>query len=285
MGQRKNNLSGGGNISFWQHIFLNGVSLCKSLFMKVCYVLSTAMVLLMACNKDHNSSDATVSVYLTDDPSPYDKVLIDVQSVEINNGTGWRPLRMIRPGVYNLLNFRNGRDTILATERLAKGRISQIRLILGANNSVVVNGIELPLKTPSAQESGLKLNVDAQLTAGIEYKMWLDFDAARSVVAMGNGGHILKPVIRVYTKAVSGSIKGTVLPAAADAWVYALNDNDTLASAKPDSVDGNFLIPGLTQGTYSVAIDGSNGYNDTTYPNLNVTTGFVTDIGSVQLHQ
>jgi hypothetical protein len=241
----------------------------------------------MACNKDQNSSDATLSVYLTDDPSPYDKVLIDVQSVEINDGSGngWRLLRMMRPGVYDLLNFRNGRDTILASERLAKGRISQIRLILGTNNSVVVNGLHLPLETPSAQESGLKLNVDAQLTAGIEYKIWLDFDAARSVVATGNDKHILKPVIRVYTKAVSGSIKGTVLPSAANAWVYALSGNDTIASAKPDLSDGNFLIPGLTPGSYSLAINGSNGFSDTTYTNLNVTTGVVTDIGTVELHQ
>jgi hypothetical protein len=252
--------------------------------MKVCYVLLTAMVLLMACNKDHNSS-GIVSVYLTDDPGPYDKVLIDVQGVEIHDGTGWKPLQMIRPGVYNLLNFMNGRDTILASERLAKGRISQIRLILGTNNSVVLNGVELPLQTPSAEESGLKLNVDAQLTAGIEYKIWLDFDAARSVVDMGNDDHILKPVIRVYTKAVSGSIKGTVLPSVAKPWVYALSGNDTIASAKPDSADGNFLIPGLTQGTYSVAVDGNNDYNDTTYTNVNVTTGVVTDIGTVQLHQ
>jgi len=253
--------------------------------MKVCYVLLMAMVLLTACNKDHNSSDATVSVYLTDGPGPYDKVLIDVQSVEINDGNGWRTLRMMRSGVYNLLNFRNGRDTILASERLAKGRISQIRLILGTNNSVVVNGVNLPLETPSAQESGLKLNVDAQLTAGIEYKIWLDFDAARSIVSTGNDKHILKPVMRLYTEAVSGSIKGTVLPSEADGWVYALNGNDTIATAKPDPSDGNFLIPGLAQGTYSVAIDGSNGYNDTTYTNLNVTTGIVTDIGTVQLHQ
>ncbi len=264
-------------------------SLYKLYSMKAPYALLAAMFFLTACNKDNNSSDAqaTISIYLTDDPSPYDKVLIDVQRVEINDGTdnGWRPLHMIHPGVYNLLNFRNGRDTILASDRLAKGRILQVRLILGTNNSVVVDGVSLPLETPSAQESGLKLNVDAQLTASIEYKVWLDFDAARSIVATGNGKHILKPVIRVYTKAVSGSVKGTVLPSAANAWVYALNGNDTIASAKPDSLNGNFLIQGLSAGTYSVAVDGSNSYNDTTYTNVNVTTGSVTDIGTVQLHQ
>jgi hypothetical protein len=67
--------------------------------------------------------------------------------------------------------------------------------------------------------------------------------------------------------------------------MHLINGNDTIASAKPDSLDGNFLIPGLSHGTYSVAIDGSSGYNDTTYTNLNVTIGFVTDVGTVQVHQ
>src|SRR6266487_2669767 len=212
--------------------------------MRACFVFLATTIFLMACHKDNNSSvnDAAISVYLTDGPAPYDKVLIDIQRVEINNGTeeAWRPLQMIRPGIYNLLNFRNGRDTILASSRLAKGKISQIRLILGTNNSVVINGVNLPLETPSAQQSGLKLNVDANLTAGIEYKVWIDFDALRSIVVTGSEKYILKPVIRVYTKAVSGSVKGIVLPSAANAWVFAItNGNDTIASSKPDSLNGN----------------------------------------------
>lgn len=47
---------------------------------------------------------------------------------------------------------------------------------------------------------------------GIEYKLWLDFDAGRSVVEIGNGNYILKPVIRIYSEATSGAIKGSVLP-------------------------------------------------------------------------
>ena len=43
------------------------------------------------------------------------------------------------------------------------------------------------LTTPSAQHSGLKLNVHAELTEGITYKILLDFDAVRSVVKTGSG--------------------------------------------------------------------------------------------------
>jgi len=265
----------------------------KSFSMKLSLALLSPLLFLMACNKDNNATtggQATMSVYLTDDPAPYDKINIDIESVEVNTSAdssdnGWQTLPMPHPGVYNLLHLRNGLDTLIASGLLPAGKISQIRLILGANNSVEIAGVSFPLETPSAQQSGLKLNLNTELTAGIDYKIWTDFDAARSIVVTGNGKYMLKPVIRVYTKAISGTIRGTVLPAMADAWVYTLSGIDTIASARPDSLNGGFVIQGLSAGTYSIAIDGSNGYNDTTYNNVNVTDGSVTDIGTVQLHQ
>ena len=140
-----------------------------------------------------------------------------------------------------------------------------------------------PLSTPSAQQSGLKLNVHANLVDGIEYKLWLDFDAGRSVVETGNDKYILKPVIRTYSEATSGAIKGSVVPANSHSTAYAIqNATDTIASAVADTTSGNFLIGGLPAGDYNVAIH-SDGYADTTLTG-NVTTGSVTDLGSVQLH-
>ena len=127
--------------------------------------------------------------------------------------------------------------------------------------------------------------MDATLTAGIEYKVWTDFDAARSIVVTGNNQFILKPVIRVYTKAISGSIGGIVLPPAADPWVYVLNGNDTVASAKPDTLNGSFMVNGLAAGSYAVSIDGNNNFGDTLYNNVDVSVGNVTDIGTTLLHQ
>jgi len=254
-----------------------------------------ALLTLAACTKNEESSGngtATMSVYLTDDPSPYDAVNIDIQKVEVNASAdsstedGWVELPMPKKGVFNLLHLRNGLDTLIASGMLPAGKISQLRLVLGANNSVEVAGVSFPLETPSAQQSGLKLLINAELTAGIDYKIWTDFDATRSIVTTGNGKFLLKPVIRVYTKAVSGSISGVVLPDEANAWIYALgNANDTIASARPDSLTGNFTIQGLDVGTYSIAVDGSNNYNDTLLNNISVTTGNVTTVNTITLHQ
>ncbi|SFD88130.1 protein of unknown function [Chitinophaga sp. CF118] len=252
-------------------------------------VLFMAMLFIAACSKDNdNSGKSRLSVYLTDDPSTYDAVLIDIQDIQVNTTTdtasGWQSINLLRPGVYDLLKFRNGLDTVLASAEIPAGKISQIRLILGSNNSVVINGASYPLETPSSQQSGLKLNVHAQLEAGIEYKLWIDFDAKRSIVVTGGGTYILKPVIRTYAQATSGSVKGITLPATGVNWIYAIQNTDTIASAKPDLITGGFLISGLSSGSYTISIDAAAPLNDTTVNGVNVTVGQVSDLGTVQLH-
>lgn len=256
---------------------LNGLFLAIPLFVALSFV---------ACNKNKTAAPSKLTVSLTDDPGSYDAVNVDIQDLQVNTGsdTGWTSLPLTRKGVYNLLDFKNGLDTLLTSSELPAGTLSQIRLVLGSNNSVVVNGINYPLSTPSSQQSGLKLNVHANLIDGIEYKLWLDFDAGRSVVETGNGNYILKPVIRTYSEATSGAIKGSVVPANSHSTAYAIqNTTDTIASAIADTTSGNFIIGGLPAGNYNVAIH-ANGYADTTVSG-SVTTGTVTDLGSVQLHQ
>jgi hypothetical protein len=158
-----------------------------------------------------------------------------------------------------------------------------MRLILGSNNSVVINGTAYNLGTPSAQESGLKLNLNQNFTAGGSYDVWIDFDAGRSIVQTGNGQYKLKPVIRAYSAATNGKIKGIVLPLSAGAIVYAINGTDT-SSAIPDAA-GNFVISGLVDGNYTLWVDASvaSGLKDQVLPNLSVTYGNTTTVGTVIL--
>ena len=242
------------------------------------------------CKKEAEKSRLTV--YLTDAPADYDEVNIEVVGIQVKASTdpgegGWTTMPMpVSPVVYNLLEFTNGMETLLSTFELPAGKVSQLRLILGENNSIVVNGVAsaLPLEVPSGQESGLKFNIHADLIAGIEYKLWIDFDMAGSVVDNGAGGYILKPVLRTFTAATSGAIKGAVLPLAANATIQATNGVG-IVTAIPDPVTGEFLIRGLPPGTWSVLIDGNNGYLDQTINNITVTIGEVADIGSITLTQ
>lgn len=154
-----------------------------------------------ACKKDRVGTDATPStpfyVHMTDAPALYKAVNVDVQGVEVT-GNGTVHQTNMNPGIYNLLDLTGGIDTLIASFQLNMPRVEQIRLILGPNNSVVTNyDISHPLSTPSAQQSGLKIQVHQAIQPGIPYNVLLDFDANESVVDQGNGSFSLKPVIKV----------------------------------------------------------------------------------------
>jgi hypothetical protein len=240
-------------------------------------VMIAASFFLSACNDERN---ARIEVRLTDAPGDYEEVNIDIQGVEIHtDGGGWLDLN-VNSGVYSLLELTNGLDTLLGTLELPPGRISQIRLVLGDNNTIQVDGETFELSTPSAMQSGLKLNLQANLQEGITYRVLLDFDVARSIVTTGDDGYILKPVIRAISEATSGAIKGSVSVAASSPAVYAIIAPDTLGTTFADST-GAFLIKGLPAGTYTVSFAPASGYVITDKTGVIVTIGNVTDLGVV----
>jgi hypothetical protein len=251
-------------------------------------MIISALMLVAGCDKTENTDqNAVLEVRLTDAPGEYDEVLIDVQDVQIhvsdNEEDGeWQSLS-VNTGVYNLLDFRNGMDTLLAFLELPAGTISQMRLVLGSNNRVKVDGDYHDLDTPSAQQSGLKFNIHATLTAGIVYRLWIDFDAARSIVVKGNGGYSLKPVIRTYTDAIGGAISGNVSPMEALPYVKAIANGDTIGTFAGEN--GQFLISAVPEGLYSVVFEPVMPYLPDTVPNVTVINGEVTVMDTVYFDQ
>ena len=256
--------------------------------MKKLFQIFCVLLIATACSNSDSNENAQLEIRLTDAPGDYEEVNIDIQSVEINaseteSDSGWKTIEVHR-GVYNLLKLTNGLDTVLSHVELPAGHISQIRLILGENNSVKKNGITTPLKTPSAQQSGLKVKVNADLTPGITYTILLDFDAARSVVEKGNGGFNLKPVIRGVSEATSGAIKGVIVPAISKPAIFAVNmSGDTVATTYSDTTSGSFLMRGIAPGTYTLKISPKPTYQPTEKTDVSVALGVVTDVGVVNV--
>ena len=234
-------------------------------------------------NNDNNAAKAHLGIRLSDGPAAYEAIYLDIQQVEIiTEGSGNIVLTPSRPGIYDILKLRNGIDTLLLNADVTPGTVSQIRLILGPNNSIVANGSTYPLNTPSAQESGLKLNIHETLQAGKSYEIFLDFDAAKSILQTGNGQYKLKPVIRAYTAATNGRIKGYVFPAVAMTTVYAVNGSETY-SAIPNA-NGYFQLTGLPAGNYQLVFDADLiSYQDITMNNIAVSYGVSTDVGTITL--
>ncbi len=218
---------------------------------------------------------------MTDAAGPYDEVNVDIREVEIHStGGGWQTLSIVNPGIYNLLDYSNGLDTLILSDSLPVGRISQIRLILGPNNTVKVGGVIYPLATPSAEQSGLKLQIHQDLVAGITYAITLDFDAARSVIQTGNGSYKLKPVIRTVVEGIDGGISGTVSPAVITP-VFAIMGTDTTGGFT--NANGDFLIQGLAPGTYTVIITPAAPQSNDTINNVVVVAGQIINTGTSNL--
>jgi hypothetical protein len=145
-------------------------------------------------------------------------------------------------------------------------------LVLGTENYVKIEGVSqlIKLETPSAQQSGLKLNIQQDVVNGILYKIILDFDAAKSIIKTGNNKYMLKPVIRTILNAVGGTIKGVVMPNSFQTTVYAINGPDTVASSFT-ATNGAYLIKGLPAANYSVYYKPSDiTYKDSVRNNISV---------------
>lgn len=240
-----------------------------------------AFALVWACKKDSSTSGTgSLHVRLTDAPAVYDSVIVEIIGVEVHsNQTGWVSMSLPTPGRYNLLQYTNGLDTLIATTTIPSGIVSQIRLILGSNNSVTKNGVTYPLTIPSGSESGLKLQIHTAIIEGVTTIVLLDFDASRSIVEQGNGNFHLKPVIRAIATGIDGSIKGAINPVFS-ATAYAYLGNDTFTTNV--SSTGAFLINGVPAGTYTVCIQPDTIFADTCFSNIVVVANQQTNMGTIQ---
>lgn len=166
-----------------------------------------------------SGSTGKISVHLMDAPGDFQEVNVDVQEVLINGPDGWVSLGT-PDRIINLLDFQNGFATTLVNEfGIEAGHYTQLRLVLGSRNTVVIEGEEgqppstHDLEVPSGMQSGIKLNVNFDVEPGTTKDVFIDFDAHRSVFVHGagnSGQYILRPVVFCYDKLITGSISGTV---------------------------------------------------------------------------
>jgi len=166
------------------------------------YLLITSLVSVafFSCHKKEEEGNGNIMIQLTDAPAGYQQVNVDIQQVQVHlvpaSGNGQWISLPTQSGVYDLLALQNGIDTsIVNTTQLPTGKITQMRLILGTNNSVMDNNVVYPLVVPSGSETGIKIPGPIPVLINHTLSVLLDFDASKSVVQQGNGDYQLKPVI------------------------------------------------------------------------------------------
>ncbi|MCW5908054.1 MAG: DUF4382 domain-containing protein [Chitinophagales bacterium] len=208
----------------------------KKVKMFIVLLAAMPMLMMVSCKKE-NANTSSVRFKLTDAPGAFEAVNVDIKGVEIHSETeGWVKFNSTL-GVVNLLDYMNGKTTFITEGEIAAGKVTQARLILGSENSVVIDGITYELKTPSAMQSGLKINLNNQLQAGGTYEWTIDFDAAQSIVTSATGSFILKPVLRLI-------VDGSSLAAA--------GGSTTIDAGTGGTVNGGVTVGGGSNGSIEI---------------------------------
>jgi hypothetical protein len=215
------------------------------------------------------AGSGTLRLALTDAPAcGYDAVNVTVQKIRVNqnggasdNDTGWSEIVLNPAKRMDLLKLTNGVLDELGQTPLPTGKYTQLRLVLAENdnarplaNSVVPTGsAEVALKTPSGQQSGVKTNINIDIAANKMADFVLDFDACKSVVvAGGSGQYLLKPVVTVIPRYVSG-VAGFVNTATANTSVSLQQGGVVVKATTPDSA-GKFLLQPVAPGSYTLVL-------------------------------
>jgi hypothetical protein len=168
-------------------------------------VIGFFLIAFTSCDKKNDTLKpmGKIEIKMTDAPIDLEAVNIDLKSIllhyaqEADSMDGWLAIET-NEGVYNLLELQNGNDTLIAYEEIPAGKITQLRFVLGENNTVVTNTFDtVKLKVPSGMESGIKININKELYEDAGLELLLDFDAELSVTMNGAGEYILNPVIKL----------------------------------------------------------------------------------------
>ncbi len=273
---------------------------------KIYFVAIAAMVGMLgfqSCNNDDDSNNtARVQLKLVDAPGDYLEVNVEIVDIQYNNSeseAGWTSFG--KPEDYSinvdLTTLIAGNSFLLADQIIPSGMLKQIRLVLGDGNTLKIDGQAdmMALNTPSAMQSGLKLNMNTTLEPGFSYTFILDWDVQKSVVMAGNSGmYNLKPVIRVNAEVNSGSIAGNLTGEVLIDGSSVFNPLENISievytalgvyvTESGTNAAGDFLIHGLASGDYKLKIVNLEAYDDYESDMISVTVGAVNTVEPIVL--
>jgi len=226
-------------------------------------LVGAMFIFMVSCFSEREPTvdgNARIEVYLIDAPADYQEVWVEVLGVEfLPHGAGENSNEWIMMDYeaedqrINLLELTGGNSLLLGKIEVPAGVISQLRMILGDNNYLVKDGNQIPLTTPSAQQSGLKVTIDRTLSTGATHEVVIDFDVKTSIVRAGQSGqYILAPRLRILPEEYA-IIDGVVLPLdARPVSVVAVTGQDSIGTFV--DTNGYFKIRGLSEATYTIIV-------------------------------
>lgn len=170
--------------------------------MRIIYILLLA-ILFSGCKEMEYGS---VTVSLKDGPAQYDEVNVEIDAVEVYvegiHNPGWFRLSTNK-GVYNLLLLQQTSMLLGQAGQVPAGRVSQVRITFGTNNTLKVGeqfySLGMPLR-PGERNYSILVPAGYEVQGNRALNILIDMDTERSVIQKSKKDFTLEPV------AVSGVI-------------------------------------------------------------------------------
>jgi hypothetical protein len=210
-------------------------------YLKNATLLLVGFAFLVSCSDSLTDSDETatgqIRMLTFDAPLQMnaDHIYLDIEEVSVHQTEedteeGWTVIAT-PDSIFDYLELVNGVKAVLADTALEVGHYTQMRLLLGQENSIVVDGVEHSLLIPSGVQTGVKLNLDFDVNDDEIIEIYVDFNAAKSISHTPDQGYIMRPTFRAFKRVTSGTISGAVSDITshpiAIASVHAISGEDT----------------------------------------------------------
>jgi hypothetical protein len=263
---------------------------------KIIYTLLVLSSVMVSCFREREpeiEENALLEIYLIDAPAGFQEVWVEVLAVDLlpagadeGNANNWISMPYLADDQQvDLLELTGGNSLRLGEIEIPAGEISQLHLRLGDNNYLVsIDEVHIPLTTPSAQQSGLKVAINKTLNAGASHDLVIDFDVFKSIVQTGaSDQYILRPILRVLEEEYA-TIDGVVSPQSAwPASVVAVTGQDSIGTFTDSN--GYFKMRGLKEATYTVVVTPNRNYKSYVSEPFETKMRETTSVGSVELER
>lgn len=270
-----------------------------------------AAVTLTSCKKDDdtpssaNSSqpDQSFNVRMTDNPGNYERLDVELASVAVlNSNNEWVTLNNNTQTVA-VLDLTNGNEKQIAfSSNVEADTYSKVKLKFTQNNTLELNAaasaglsssiinvglnVGASSSTSTTITDSVMIDINQSVSSSSSADILIDFNVAESVIE-DNGTYMIDPVITLVADERTG-VQGSIENDIRAALMFESNSNSSITYSGFTNEDGEFLIRGMADGTYTLTVMTDEEESATlngsyTINNVTVVDGDITQMGEVSL--
>lgn len=240
--------------------------------MKYLSVFILLFLLVSGCSDNPaGSGNGFITVESFDAPAPEGIEHLYLHVIEVSahhSDNGWIVLSE-SDTVVDYMELVNGVTVLLADSvSLPVGDYEQMRLLLSDSNEIVIQGNTYNLTTPSAQQTGVKLNLNFTVDENQLIEIYVDFDIAKSIVS-ASSKYLLHPTFKAFKQVISGTIAGKVVDSLNNPLENVMIDatSTEYSTSTLTDTDGNYLLV-LPADIYNITATADSLTADTSYSGI-----------------